>query len=265
MIVGEGETFDGGGATYTVPPGVLWPGIEVRSGATLKNVKLTTLYNSSEGVLVNGDNTTVQNVETNRFRFGIRVDDSDDVLIEDCNTHHSRLDGLKLRKMATNIHIRNCDSQHNGQDWPTNAGDGIDTYAGGMGVLIEDCNFSNNKGNGVTTKTDSDNRDEPEVYGIPTDTTVRRCVCNFNMGSGLTAYAFPLDDETIPLYEYATFEDCECRSNGNYGVLINADHVTATNIQLDSNGLAGVWIGARSGEDITLDNVTGQGVTDLRE
>ncbi len=261
--MGEGETFDGGGATYTVPPGVLWPGIEVRSGATLKNVKLTTLYNSSEGVQVRGDNVTVQNVNTNGFRFGIRVDDSDSVLIEDCETHHSRFDGIKLYKMATNIHIRRCDSHDNGTGWPV-AGDGIDTYAGGMGVLIEDCNFSNNKGNGVTVKTNSSNRDEPEVYGIPTDTTIRRTVCNDNYGSGLTAYAFPLDDETIPLYEVATFEDCECKRNGNSGVLLNADQITLTNIVLEGNGY-GVWIGARSGEDITLDNVTGQGVTDLRE
>lgn len=263
-MVGEGQTFDGGNATYTVAPGVTWPAVEVHSGATLRNMNLTTLYNSSEGVQVRGDNVTIQNVNTNRFRFGIRVDDSDTVLIEDCECHHSRLDGLKLTKMATNIHIRNCNCHHNGQDWPTNAGDGIDTYAGGMHVLIEDCDFSNNQGNGITIKTDSASRDEPEVYGIPTDTTVRRCVCNDNFGSGLTAYAFPLEDETIPLYQGAVFEDCESKRNGNYGVLLNSDQIALTNIELETNGITGVLIAARSGEDITLEGVTGQSVTDLR-
>lgn len=211
-----------------------------------------------------GDNVTIQNVEVERFRFGVRVDDSDGVLIEHCELHHNRHDGIKLAKMAENIHIRHCNCHNNGQDWPNFAGDGIDTYAGGMRVLVEHCNLSDNKGNGITVKTDSSSRDEPEVYGIPTDTTVRHCTCNNNYGSGLSAYAWPEDDDTIPLYEDATFEDCESSNNGWYGIYLHADDVTATNIVTSGNARGGVWIGPRSGQNITLDNVTGN-VTDLRE
>lgn len=210
----------------------------------------------------NSTNVTLTDcTSTLNSQFGFNVDDSDTVLFDGCVGTYNGLDGIKLRKMAANVTVTGCTLNYNGTD-PANAGDGIDIYAGGTDTLIEYSDLSFNDGNGVTAKTDTSTRDEPLVYGVPGNITVRNCTCNDNDGSGLTAYAF--GDVTIPLFVGATFLDCECKRNVNYGIYINADEVSATNITVDDSGIHGVLIDVRSGATITLTNVTGDDIVDDR-
>lgn len=163
------------------------------------------------------------------------------------------MDGFKTVAFATHITFRNCHGARNGQS-PIDAGDGIDVFAGGDGVLIEDCLFENNLGNGITIKTDTFTRDEPEVYGVVQNITVRGCTCRNNTGWGVIAISGFVPD--VPLLQHVTIEAVTCQNNLMDGLLVNAGDVTVGGLNAEPNGRYGVFVDTRS-IDVQLSNVTG--------
>lgn len=265
----------------------------MHEGATLKNCVIRSKSSTAYAVVADGDNITLENVNiesstgyhlygngfyrgiqmqnsndstiTNclsqgNLQFGINIESSDNVTVTNCEGYYNGLDGAKLLAHATNIHFVGGTYRLNGTD-PINAGDGLDIFAGGNTVDIVGGIYSDNQGNGITAKTDTLTRDEPEIYGIPGNISVTNVTANNNTGSGLTAYAF--GDETIPLFVGASFLNCTCQNNLQYGLYINADDVTATNVTVNNSGINGVRIDVRS-IDVTLTNVTGDDIVDLR-
>lgn len=243
-------TIKGNGLGY----GVLVAG----SDATLEGVRVE---NGLRGVQVEHCNrVTITNCTACQcVQFGFNAEYADSITFDQCSGQYNGLDGFKLRAKATNITFRNCTGMYNGQD-PKSAGDGIDVYGGGNGVLIDGGNFSHNLGNGLTLKTDTGNRDEPNVYGMVQNLTVRGAVCTHNTGWGIIAISGFVPD--VPLLQHVTIEATTCQNNIMDGLLVNAGDVIVDGLNAEPNGRYGVMIDTRS-VDVQLTGVAGT-VHDLR-
>ena len=267
--------LDARGKTYAATAQLGGPVFEVRAGGSI-NGGVIRGRSDRNGVLITGDNATIENMTIlNSLRgvqvehcnnvtlrkcsvqyskqFGFNAEYVDTVLFEDCEGIYSQLDGLKLRAQALNITVLRGTFHHNGID-PMNAGDGIDVFAGGQHVLIDSVICNNNYGNGVTVKTDTLTRDEPETYGVVTDITLRDCICKNNTGWGAIAISGFVPD--VPLLDNVTILRGQYQSNLNSGLLINANHVTVTDSDCTGNTAYGVDVDTRA-INLTLDNVSG--------
>ena len=263
---------------------------EVQSGS-LHNCTVSG-QGSGYGVLVTGNDTTVEAVTVEGCLYGVQAQHcqrvtirrciarwnrqygfnaeyADSITFDHCEGAYNGLDGLKLRAKATAITISNGHFHHNGQQFPASAGDGIDIFAGGNGVLIEDCVLEYNKGYGLVLKTDTLTRDDPLTYGIPGNVTVRRCKAQHNLIWGIIITSGA--EASIPLFRGATVQDTISTDNGYGGLWINAGDVIVdgliaapNQVTVDVNvpSVEGVLIDTRS-ENVALSNVTGA-VVDLR-
>ena len=269
------------GRTYRAAPGYVGPVFEVQSGALRNCAVIGNGYGFNGagygvGVLVTGIDVTLERVVSEGFyrgfeieqcqrvtlsyctarrnwQFGFNAEFADSITFDHCDSQYNGLDGFKTRAQATHITLTNCYAARNGQD-PANAGDGIDVFAGGDGVLIENCAFELNEGNGITIKTDTLTRDEPAYYGIVQNVMVRGCVCRNNTGWGIIAISGFVAD--VPLLRGVTIENTTTQDNAMDGLWINAGDVTVAGLNAAPNGRDGVLIDTRA-ENVTLSNVTG--------
>jgi len=272
--------FDGGGQIFRAGAQMTVPLFDVQSGS-LANCTVVG-HGVGYGVLVTGSDTTIEDVTVSQFarafevencarvtltnckaryctQFGFNAEYADTVVFQNCDSQYHGLDGFKLRAKATHITLTTCYAAHNGQD-PVNAGDGVDVFAGGDGVLIENCTFENNQGNGITIKTDTLTRDEPLVYGVVQNITVRGCTCRNNTGWGIIAISGFVPD--VPLLRGVTIENVTAQDNVMDGLWVNAGDVTVDGLTATPNGRYGVLVDTRA-EAVLLTNVTGD-VVDLR-
>lgn len=268
------SAFDGGGKTYYAAAGFTGAVFEVQSGS-LSNCSIVG-NGKGYGVQVTGDDVVIEDVNARNclrgvqvegsqrvtvsqctarecVQFGFNAEYSDSVTFEHCDSQLNGLDGFKLRAKATAISVQFCYSAFNGQD-PNNAGDGLDIFAGGNGVTIEDSVFEYNLGNGLTFKTDTLNRDDAATYGIPGNVIARRVTCQHNSGWGISAISGFTPD--IPLLHGVTILDSVCIDNTEDGLRIDAGDVIVDGLNVDPNGRNGVYIASRA-ENVSLSNITG--------
>lgn len=249
-VIGNGYGFNGPGFGY----GVLVTGSDV----TLERVVSEGFYRGFE-IEQCARVTLSYCTARHNWQFGFNAEFADSITFDHCDSQLNGLDGFKTRAKATNITLMNCYGARNGQD-PANAGDGVDVFAGGDGVLIQDCTFELNEGNGVTIKTDTLTRDESAYYGVVQNVTVRGCICRNNTGWGVIAISGFVPD--VPLLQHVTIENVTAQSNAMDGLWINAGDVTVDGLNAAPNGRYGVLVDTRS-VNVTLANVTGD-VVDLR-
>jgi hypothetical protein len=112
--------------------------------------------------------------------YGIRVQNTDSLLIQDCNFYSNTLDGIKLRALNDNVRVIGGQSYNNGTG-PSN-GNGIDTLSGGYEVTIDGLECYGNDGAGIYCKTDISL--SPSL-GVTRNISIINCVSHDNTGDGI--------------------------------------------------------------------------------
>lgn len=183
-------------------------------------------------------------------QYGVVVDDTQGLLLDNCYVERADLDCYKLRKLTGKVTLRSCWGLYGGRN-TSHAGDGIDCYAGGADVMLDGCVFAYNGdgsvgGNGITVKSDLLNKTDPATYGHVRNIVIRGCNCSHNNGTGIGTYRHSglstPDDPTIPLLSGVVISDCVCDSNTYYGLFLGARAVGVTNVIARGNGRQGILL-----------------------
>lgn len=288
LAVGSGVTIEGAGATLLIPGGPGFAVLDVDGkervairGLAIRKAPAVVTAHGGYGVLVRGESVDVliEGVRALEGSQGIRVDgtegttsgtcrrvtlrdvvvedstsygiqlgDCDGVLLDNCRSVRSGVDGVKLLQRAFDVELRGGVYSDNGT---VIGADGIDAFAGGDGLRIFGGEFDRNTVNGITIKTDSLTRDDPTTWGYVRNAQVVGAKCRDNVGHGLGFYAFPQGDTTIPLAAHATLVGNYCAGNGSNGLYIDARNVVASGNILKRNGLNGIRV-YPSSLDVTL-------------
>lgn len=230
--------------------------------------------NTAGGFIIRGESGSIGGVAERISYINCRSDDSkqlwgfeasysDRVEYIGCHADSNWLDGFKIRALSSNISFLGGSATNNGQD-PVNAGDGIDAFAGGDTFLIEGTVCDDNLGNGITIKTDSLTRDEPNVYGYVRNIQVSNVMCrNNNPGYGLGLYVFRSSrnsyfdsgsSATIPLPQHGFVRGGIFEGNRETGLWIDGHNIVVDSPIVRGNGEHGIEVGVRS-INTTLNNV----------
>lgn len=185
---------------------------------------------------------------TNSGLFGFEIDEADGVELVACISKASVLDGVKLRRKATNVvmtggYFTGAGSIPNSVGVYTGA-DGLDAFAGGDSFSINGGVYSGNTINGITIKTDTLNLTDPSTYGYVRNITVSNPICQDNGGNGLTLHRHSgnPDDATIPMLTRATVLGGLYDRNTNYGLYLLGHQISVVAPHCTKNGLDGIYL-----------------------
>ena len=112
--------------------------------------------------------------------YGIRVQNTASLLIQDCNFYSNTLDGIKLRALNDNTRVIGGQSYSNGTG-PSN-GNGIDTLSSGYELTIDGLECYSNDGAGIYCKTDIT---LSPTLGVTRNISIVNCVSHNNSGDGI--------------------------------------------------------------------------------
>ena len=147
--------------------------------------------------------------------YGIRVQNTDSLLIQDCNFYSNTLDGIKLRALNDNTRVIGGQSYNNGTG-PSN-GNGIDTLSGGYEVTIDGLECYGNDGAGIYCKTDISL--SPSL-GVTRNISIVNCVSHDNTGDGIQLTRNSGDTDTDYLLANVNVIGGRYYSNGTNGLTV---------------------------------------------
>lgn len=184
---------------------------------------------------------THSNPNTYTSIFGFWIDTAHDVLIEDCTTRDTQLDGIKIRRLCSDVRV------YGGSFNASVAGDGIDAYAGGGKMILRDAIFDDHIfGSGINIKLDDLN----PSWGQPQRIEVLNCKARGNKASGLAfsrSAGFEdrahITDIRVSGGEYL---DNECTGDGistnTGGIFIDARNAEIDGVLAARNLGPGLWL-----------------------
>jgi hypothetical protein len=307
------------------------PGIYIRSSdvtidsvdipPSTYGVQIDTSSSPNTNITLNYVNYDNANLSCNG-QYGILVSDVETLKIIHCTWQHSILDGIKLRYKCHHILIDGGASQYNGYglawnpqacgadsgyhcsniDSPNtrifksgNAGDGIDAYAGGKWVTIQNITLMQNGGNGITIKSTGGDIDVPcrpvtdslhtEFCGDISNFTISGITTINNAGSGIaiegvydstslnydTAYigcshppkrpnlTCTEQDDRIRAHDI-TITGCTFAEDHTYGLFLNGTSISVEGCTIKSTCLAGIRIGENASA-VSIFNCSALGCT----
>jgi hypothetical protein len=138
---------------------------------------------------------------TNTSSFGLVANQVYGLYVEDCTWRDAWLDGIKLLKLCTVVRIRGGESSANGRGFGFGtSGDGIDMFAGGEDVVIENTAMEDNGGSGVVIKTVGNSvvlgEDFNPPFGWQRSISLRAMSIRRNKGAGVAIE--PVHNSTSP-------------------------------------------------------------------
>jgi hypothetical protein len=239
--------------------------IGASDGARIENVIVDGMSN---GFYVAGEDgavpatvlrlTLISCISRNSNVYGYRLDECDGVMIVDCQSVVSGLDGVKLRRKTRNVQMQG------GYFTGAAGGDGLDAFAGGNSFSITGGAYSGNSINGITMKSDNLNGSDPTTYGYAGNATLTNVIAQNNGGNGVTCHRHSgnPDDTTLPLALRYTITGGNYSGNANYGLYVQARQVTLVGPACYRNGLDGIYLEPVSA-DVTIlgAHVAGNSVT----
>ncbi|QIA28610.1 hypothetical protein [Phage f2b1] len=301
ITIPAGVDVDFFGSTLSVPKGVTFNVLEINNGSNQKvsNVKIVESAHNftgvGNGVVIKGnsESVTLENVYVegcniginiaadNTYKnkriilkecrtdwakqFGVNVDNTLGLTLDNCFAYNNWFDGFKLRKSAKNVVIKGGESSNNGESIvQAGNGNGIDCYAGGENYLIHGLITEGNRGSGIYIKTGDLNDQTGELFGYVRNAQIIGVQCRNNTGNGLDINRVNADDatgSTYPLVSHISviggiFEgnlqsgmylrgrnmnvsDPICKNNQNHGINVaNVHDVNITNPICTGNGRA---------------------------
>ena len=147
--------------------------------------------------------------------YGIRVQNTDSLLIQDCNFYSNTLDGIKLRALNDNVRVIGGQSYSNGTG--ASNGNGIDTLSGGYEVTIDGLECYGNDGAGIYCKTDISL--SPSL-GVTRNISIVNCVSHDNTGDGIQLTRNSGDTDTDYLLANVNVIGGRYYSNGANGLTV---------------------------------------------
>lgn len=192
-------------------------------------------------------NTTAPTAGAYGFCFG----DVQDVTVVDCHSSGMWLDGYKVRRKTSGVRILSCSGKSNGA---STTGNGIDTFAGGDGVIISDSEFSSNQGSGINIKTGDLNDSTAghfDTYGAVRNTIVSGCRSYSNTTIGLEINRSSAAVATEPLAAHIDVLGGYYGENGDQGIYVRGRNVSIVGAIVRKNGTDGIVVQAES-LDVTI-------------
>lgn len=252
---------------------VVWGDDVEVSGVTVSDCMYAVLVKESDvpnrRVVLRRVTARHSNPRATTSAYGLLANSVEDLVVEDCSWRDAWLDGIKLRKNCSGVRILRGDSSLNGTS-TTDAGDGIDCFAGADDVEIRGTRFHGNGvggvgGNGVVVKTVGGFN---PGWGRARGVRLFGVVCSGNLGSGVAVEGvYDSGSARSPRLASAAEDDrpraCDvelhgvvCSGNANYGAFLNGERVRVVGGVFRANGLEGL----RVAENATDVLVTGASV-----
>lgn len=174
--------------------------------------------------------------------FGFWFDTVEHLLVEDCTSRGTWLDGLKLRKRCVDVRVVGgsyCASLH---------GDGIDAYSGAGRLTIRDVMCDDHVfGSGINVKVSDLSGAE---WGRPVAVEIDGCRCRRNATVGLVvnrdAAASSRPHAAHILIRGGEFSENTCGNGSNGAIHIDARSVEIDGVLAANNGGPGLWLRADS-------------------
>jgi len=184
--------------------------------------------------------------------FGFSFGDCKTGLIENCRADKNWLDGFKFRKNNSGLVVRHPMANFNGQSG--SGGDGIDCYAGGNELIIDNASCNDNFANGIYIKSGELNTVDFADYGYVKKVIINDPICLRNGGSGLEVNRNSGAVDTDVLVSNVVINGGFLDYNGAYGLYLRARGVKLNGVVGKHNQLYGCII-ATSSIDCELINV----------
>ena len=181
--------------------------------------------------------------------YGIRVQNTDSLLIQDCNFYSNTLDGIKLRALNDNTRVIGGQSYNNGTG--PNNGNGIDTLSGGYELTIDGLECYGNDGAGIYCKTDIS---LAPSLGVTRNISIVNCVSHHNSGDGIQLTRNSGGTNTDYLLANVQILGGRYYSNGSNGLVVGRSrNVNVTGGSFYDNDNVG--IGVVQSIDVNIGNV----------
>lgn len=194
-----------------------------------QDIRLERVYAEHSGPSANG------------AAYGLQVNTVSGIAITDCVWQDAWLDGIKLRKLCTDVRISGGACIRNGRGYGYGtSGDGIDMFAGAENVSVDGTVFANNGGNGVVIKTVGNSvslgYDFNPSWGWMRNISLSNVTCRGNIGHGIaiegvynstSTYSPTLvdaDEDNRPRASNIHITDPTIEGNGLMGIFVNGLH-----------------------------------------
>lgn len=169
--------------------------------------------------------------------WGFEINNCESALLDNVQSYHHRLDGIKGRKRARNLTIRGGESA-----WCV-AGDGYDGYAGSGNLLIDGLIAHHNGANGIYIKSGPLHF---KSFGPVGQVDIRGVRCIGNKGRGLDINrsggdVIKSDQEQLPPLAYHfTVSGGVFEKNHRSGIYVRGQSVAISGVVSSNNGEVGI-------------------------
>jgi len=181
--------------------------------------------------------------------YGLRVQFTDEALIENFEGYSNSLDGIKLRGHNDGIVVRGGSSHDNGDPLGNN-GNGIDISAGGLEVLVDGLECYSNVGAGVYVKSNLSLQSELGALG---KMTISNCNSYLNTTDGIQITRHSGSGLTDPLVPNISVIGGRYHDNLGSGVVLGrCRNVTANGVLSYDNEQFGITV--TQAIDVTVAN-----------
>lgn len=244
--------------------------IEIVHGSKAVKIQDVHTYGFRSGISIGRDNNETPNsgiilrdCQTQAaLNFGIEVNDVRLLTIDSCRASFNRLDGIKLRKNARNVTLMGGESSNNGVEGPN--GNGLDAYAGGEALVIENTLVENNNGSGIYIKTGPLNDQD---FGIVGRVQISGIRARKNSGSGLDINRSGGDipdtnsDRVAVLPAHFLVVGGLYEENGSGGIYVRGTDITLMGVICRANAKSGIALSTCWNVDIISPMVAFNGLS----